>query len=42
MRLAWLCWLEDDEDPIVVFTDPEGVRYRYVRIVPIVYAEIVQ
>lgn len=42
MKLAWLCYYyEDDNDTVeIVFTEPE--RYRWHKIVPIVYAEIVE
>jgi hypothetical protein len=46
MKLAWLCyrWKLDDTDTlldaIILFKEPE--RYEYERVVPIVYAEIVE
>lgn len=41
MKLAWICY-DDAIYPqvIIVFCDPE--RWRYNRIVPIVYAEIIE
>ena len=40
MKLAWICYDDNEIDPqmFVVFTEPE--RWRYSRVVPIVYAEI--
>jgi len=47
MKLAWLCYhlienageLKYDE-PVILFYEPD--RYRYDKVVPIVYAEIVE
>lgn len=39
MRLAWLCYLHDEEDdilPVIRFEEPE--RWIYRKVVPIVYA----
>ena len=39
MRLAWLCYLHDEEDyilPVIRFVEPE--RWIYRKVVPIVYA----
>ena len=40
MKLAWLCYLYDEEDdilgPEIRFVEPE--RWRYRKVVPIVYA----
>ena len=39
MRLAWLCYLHDEEDdilPVIRFVEPE--RWVYRKVVPIVYA----
>ena len=39
MRLAWLCYLHDEEDDIlhvIRFVEPE--RWVYRKVVPIVYA----
>jgi hypothetical protein len=45
MKLAWLCYnhqLEDEDDdeqePVIRFTEPS--RYRYARVVMIVYATV--
>ena len=42
MRLAWICYDEDRIVPqvFVVFEEPE--RWRYSKVVPIVYAEIIE
>lgn len=42
MKLAWICYDDDAIFPqvIIVFSEPE--RWRYNRVVPIVYAEIVE
>lgn len=42
MRLAWICYDDDSIYPIatIVFVEPE--RWRYSRVVPIVYAEIIE
>lgn len=41
MKLAWLCYDDDEEYPqvFIVFTEPEP--YHYSRIVAIVYQEII-
>ena len=39
MKLAWLCYLHDEEDdilPVIRFVEPESWVYR--KVVPIVYA----
>ena len=39
MRLAWICYKEDDDEytpPVILFEEPESWVYR--KIVPIVYA----
>ena len=41
MKLAWLCylhWYDKDEDhmPVILFEEPE--RWKYQKIIPIVYA----
>ena len=38
MKLAWLCYLHDEEDspPVVCFVEPE--RWIWRKVVPIVYA----
>ena len=38
MKLAWLCYLHDEEDfpPVIRFEEPG--RYMYRKIIPIVYA----
>ena len=39
MKLAWLCYLHDEEDdilPVIRFVEPE--RWIYSKVVPIVYA----
>jgi hypothetical protein len=38
MKLAWLCYLHDEDDllPVIRFEEPE--RWIYRKIVPIVYA----
>jgi len=38
MKLAWLCYLHDEDDllPVVRFVEPE--RWIYRKVVPIVYA----
>lgn len=49
MKLAWLCYEEDDNfdigyDPnraIILFKEPRYV-YKYVKVVSIVYSEIVE
>lgn len=43
MKLAWLCYShqlddEDDREPDIWFTEPP--RYRYARVVMIVYAPV--
>ena len=40
MKLAWICYDDDEDYPqvFIKFTEPES--YMYSRIVPIVYAEI--
>ena len=45
MKLAWLCYMYQDGSsnkdygtPVILFYEPE--RYRYDKVVPIVYAEI--
>jgi hypothetical protein len=40
MKLAWLCYTDDEEYPEVeiLFQEPED--WKYSRVVPIVYAEI--
>lgn len=38
MKLAWICYKFDDEPPIIVFDEP--LYMRYIKVVPIVYAEI--
>jgi hypothetical protein len=47
MKLAWLCYEYDFDlsastykDPVILFHEPE--RYRYDKVIPIVYAEIVE
>ena len=46
MKLAWLCYnvIENSGGewgpPVIVFIEPD--RYKYHKIVPIVYAEIVE
>ena len=47
MKLAWLCYDYEDrcypynyKDPVILFYEPD--RYRYDKVVPIVYAEIVE
>ena len=52
MKLAWLCYEHDDNfengydetRAIILFTEPSTRwhGYRYVKIVPIVYSEIVK
>jgi hypothetical protein len=41
MKLAWLCYLHDEDDllPIIRFEEPE--RWIYRKVVPIVYAILV-
>ncbi len=41
MKLAWICYDDDPEFPEVKIVFEEPTRY-YSRVVPIVYAEIVQ
>ena len=38
MKLAWICYSDDEENfaPSLVFVEPE--RWQYHRVVPIVYA----
>jgi len=48
MKLAWLCYIYMDVSgdkcfhprPVILFTEPDP--YRYDKVVPIVYAEIVE
>lgn len=40
MKLGWLCWGEFDTHPTLYEEEPES--YLFVRIVPIVYAEVVK
>jgi hypothetical protein len=42
MKLAWICYEYDNGDEMVniVFIEPD--RYRWHKVVPIVYAEIVE
>jgi hypothetical protein len=43
MKLAWICYThghEDDDEAVILFYEPES--YRYDKVVPIVYAEIVE
>jgi hypothetical protein len=42
MKLAWICYEYDngDETVNIVFTEPDP--YRWHKVVPIVYAEIVE
>jgi hypothetical protein len=41
MKLAWLCYLHDEDDllPVIRFEEPE--RWIYRKVVPIVYAVLV-
>lgn len=38
MKLAWICYRFDDVTPIILFD--EQLHMRYIKIIPIVYAEI--
>ena len=40
VKLAWLCWDEDDVHPTIWFTEPES--WRFSKIVQIVYFEVEQ
>lgn len=40
MKLAWICYDDDEEYPQVFIKFEEPESYLYNRIVPIVYAEI--
>jgi hypothetical protein len=40
MKLAWLCYDDDEEYPEVVIRFEEPESYQYNRIIPIVYEEI--
>lgn len=42
MKLAWICYVDDPEFPEVEIRFEEPERWRYCRVVPIVYAEIIQ
>jgi hypothetical protein len=44
MKLAWLCWSSNgwylnEEGPVILFEEPD--TWKYEKIVPIVYAEII-
>jgi hypothetical protein len=44
MKLAWLCWpsngwYANEDGPIILFEEPE--KYKYDKVVPIVYMEII-
>jgi len=43
MKLAWLCYVKtydlEDQEIVIVFEEPS--KWRYSKVVPIVYAEIV-
>jgi hypothetical protein len=41
MKLAWLCYLYDGAEPSIEFSEPQS-SVLYERVVPIVYAEIVE
>lgn len=41
MKLAWICYDDDPEFPEVKIMFEEPDSYRWNRVVPIVYAEIV-
>lgn len=41
MKLAWICYDDDPEFPEVKIMFEEPDSYRWARVVPIVYAEIV-
>ena len=39
MKLAWICYREDDDEytpPVILFEEP--VRWMYSKVIPIVYA----
>jgi hypothetical protein len=40
MKLAWLCYDNDENYPQVIIVFSEPSRWRYSKVVPIVYAEI--
>ena len=44
MKLAWLCYThtyeDDEQEIIIVFEEP--AKWKYSKVVPIVYAEIIQ
>jgi len=41
MKLAWLCYTYDDEQEIIIVFE-EPAKWKYSKVVPIVYAEIIQ
>lgn len=46
MKIAWLCYthtsiyLEEEQEVVIEFKEPES--WKYAKIVPIVYAEIIK
>ena len=42
MKLAWICYDDYEEYPTVEIKFEEPNHYMYSRVVPIVYAEIVE
>lgn len=38
MKIAWMCWFDEGDKPIIVFEEPEN--WYYAKIVQIVYAEV--
>jgi hypothetical protein len=40
MTLAWICYGYDEEEPVILFDEPE--RYMdYARVIPIVFARVI-